>query len=151
MFYNPKWQKYFMGIAHEVKKNSNCRSRKIGAVLVRDKSIIATGYNGPARGISPCWECFRKDDKSLALCPAAHAEANCIANAARMGVCTMDSVMFVTCEIPCKDCLSILINAGVNLVYISENKFYDQTSSFILSHDEIKTLLCAKEVPSDET
>ena len=139
--YNPKWQKYFREIALKVSENSKCKSRKIGAVLVRDKSIIATGYNGPARGISECWECFRPNKGTLDLCPAAHAEVNCIANAARMGVRTMNSTMFVTCEIPCKDCLSILINAGVDTIYISENKFYDRTSSYILSLERIRTIL----------
>ena len=139
--FNPKWQKYFKEIALKVSENSKCKRRKIGAVLVRDNSIIATGYNGPARGISECWECFRPEGGPLTNCPAAHAEVNCIANAARMGVCTMNSTMFVTCEIPCKDCLSTLINAGVYTVYISENKHYDTTSSYILSHEKIRTLL----------
>lgn len=139
--FTPKWQKYFYKIALSVSENSKCKSRKIGAVLVRDHSIIATGYNGPARGISECWECFRPQRDSLTLCPAAHAEVNCIANAARMGVCTFDTSLFVTCEIPCKDCLSTLINAGVKTVYIAEDKFYDQTSSYILSHENIRVQL----------
>ncbi len=145
MFYNPKWQQYFLNIAIQVAKNSKCKSRQIGAVLVRDKSIIATGYNGPARGVPACWECARSDRKSLKNCPAAHAESNCIANAARMGVCTMDSVMFVTCEIPCKDCLSILINAGICLVYTTSDKFYDATASYIHSCELIRTITYTKE------
>lgn len=139
--FNPRWQNYFREIALKVSENSKCKSRKIGAVLVRDRSIIATGYNGPARGISECWECSRPEGGALTNCPSAHAEVNCIANAARTGVCTMNSTLFVTCEIPCKSCLSTLINAGVVTAYISNNKFYDTTSSYILSHDKIRILL----------
>ncbi len=145
MFYNPKWQNYFYNISLSVAANSKCKSRQIGAVLVRDKSIIATGYNGPARGIDACWECARPNGGPLDICPAAHAEANCIANAARMGVCTMNSIMFVTCEIPCKDCLSILINAGVYLVYTTSDKFYDATASYIHSCELIRTITYTKE------
>lgn len=139
--YNPKWQQYFLSIANAVAQNSKCRSRKIGAVLVRDKSVIATGYNGPARDITSCWDCNRPEGGPLNVCPAAHAEVNCIANAARMGVCTADSTMFVTCEIPCKDCLSTLINAGIKLVYVTELKFYDNLASYILDHGVIKAIL----------
>ena len=132
--YTNEWQKYLHGIARAVAANSKCHSRMIGAILVRDKSIIASGYNGPARGIPQCSPCSRPNKEPITLCPAAHAEANCIANAARMGVCTKGSTMFVTCEIPCKDCLSILINAGVTHIYVEDLKFYDDTAPRIAAY-----------------
>lgn len=70
--------------------------------------------------------------QGLEHCPAVHAEANCIANAARMGICTKDTTMYLTFGIPCKDCLSLLINAGVREIVATELKRYDDLSEFIV-------------------
>ena len=70
--------------------------------------------------------------QGLHICPAVHAEVNCIANAARMGICTSDTTMYVTCGVPCKDCLSLITNAGIREVVVTTLDFYDELSRFIL-------------------
>lgn len=117
------WDRYLLTICNAVSQNSKCLSRKLGAVLVRNNSIVATGYNGPARGVKHCDGpvCPRRvfgypSGEGLHLCPAVHAEANCIANAARLGVCTEGCTLYLNWLTPCKDCLSILINAGIREV-----------------------------------
>ena len=113
------WDEYYLEICHAVAKNSKCLSRKIGAILVKDKSIISTGYNGPPRGVAPCntrWDTDLKDLKpkdwitacpryvlgyksgqGLQLCPAGHAERNALINAARQGIKTKNSIIY-SCE-----------------------------------------------------
>lgn len=128
------WDHYFLNICKEISKKSHCLSRQFGAILVRDKSIISTGYNGPARGVEHCKgrECPRhragyKSGEHLNLCRATHAEANCIANAARNGVCTLGATLYLNGVRPCKDCTSLLINAGVvEIVHFAG--YYDSLS-----------------------
>lgn len=138
------WDEYFFEIAVKVQSQSKCLSRKIGAVLTRDNIIVATGYNGPPRKLPHCSERYNTDTcprqvkgypsgEGLHICPAAHAEANCIANAARVGVRVKGTIMYVTCEIPCKDCLALLINAGVKEVVCVETNFYDYLSGYIVN------------------
>jgi len=115
------WDRYFLNICIEIAKKSHCLSRRFGAILVRDKSIISTGYNGPARGVLHCDPCPRhlmgcKSGERLDLCRATHAEANCIANAARNGVCTLGATLYLNGVHPCKDCTSLLINAGIRAI-----------------------------------
>jgi dCMP deaminase len=107
--------------------------------LVYDRSIIATGYNGPPRSIDHCKGsiCPRQkagfgSGKGLSICPASHAEINTICNAARMGVCTRDTTMYMTCGIPCKDCLKYIINAGVRELVCTSLDFYDTLSPMIV-------------------
>ena len=154
-----RWNLYYYNMACVVASNSQCYSRKIGAVLVKDKSIIATGYNGPARGIPQC-DCRQIRDgkntylpredricprrahnypsgKGLHMCIAEHAERNCIANAARHGVCTKDSHIYLTCEIPCSNCLTLLINAGITSITVTKLNFYDQNGGYIIKHSNL--------------
>lgn len=70
--------------------------------------------------------------QGLNLCPAVHAEANCIANAARIGICTKDTTMYLSCGIPCKDCLSLMLNAGIREAVVTDMEQYDELTSFIL-------------------
>lgn len=153
-----KWDNYFMSIARIVGKNSSCLSRKIGAILVKDKSIIATGYNGAPRGVPHCENrnknkemiCPRKlqgykSGEGLHLCIAAHAERNCLIDAARRGVSTLGTVLYCDCMIPCKDCLVEIINAGVYEVVCNLSgsntknigKFYDEMSEYILDNSNL--------------
>lgn len=117
--------KYYMNIALLSAKRSKCLSRQVGAVLVKDDSIISVGFNGPSRGMTHCGDiggCIRRamhdyeSGKYLDKCPAAHAEQNAVAFAAYHGVSTKDAVCYVT-EFPCKDCMNSLINAGVKKIY----------------------------------
>jgi len=132
-----------------VGKQSKCFSRQIGVVLVRDKSIISTGYNGPPRGIPHCEErskqaiCPRrvegyKSGNGLHICVAAHAELNAILNAARMGICTKDATLYCDCGIPCKNCLIALINAGIEEIVCTNMDYYDDLSPFLLGHSNIQ-------------
>jgi dCMP deaminase len=145
---------YFLRIAREVASNSKCYSRKIGAVLVKDKAIIASGYNGPPRGMHPCrytnafgdlWidGCPRKEQgfasgEGLHLCPAAHAERNALIQAARTGVSTKGTTLYCYCEQVCKDCAAEIVNAGVErLVYLDGGVPYDDLAGKILAECNI--------------
>jgi deoxycytidylate deaminase len=71
------------------------------------------------------------------MCIAEHAERNCIANAARHGVCTKDAHMYLTCEIPCSNCLSLLINAGVTDITVTKLNYYDQTGEYLIKNSNL--------------
>jgi dCMP deaminase len=137
------WDQYFLNICQAVAENSKCLSRKLGAVLVRHNSIVATGYNGPARGVAHCTDtCPRRkagypSGEGLHLCPATHAEANCIANAARLGVCTEGCTLYLNWLTPCKDCLSLLINAGIDEIVTSSTGTYDYLTGKILESPDV--------------
>jgi dCMP deaminase len=139
-----KWDKYFFEICVAVASKSPCLSRKIGAILVRDHSIVSTGYNGPARHYPHCeTKCPRKilkfkSGEGLHLCPAAHAEGNCVANAARNGVSTIGTTLYMNCIIPCKDCAILLVNAGVSEVVVVSSDLYHSMSSLILEKGNVK-------------
>ncbi len=117
------WDEFFFGIAKRVSERSTCKRWNYGCVLVRDKTIISTGFNGAPRGYIHCTDvgCAKEGyelGKGSEFCRAAHAEQNAIANAARMGVCAMDSELYVYLpELPCPLCAKILINAGVTKVH----------------------------------
>lgn len=159
-----KWDNYFMGIARAVGNNSKCLSRKIGAILVLDKSIISTGYNGPPRGIPHCAVrnlnneeiCPRKllrfkSGEGLHLCVAGHAERNCLINACRMGIAVNGSTLYCDCGIPCKDCLIEIINAGIERIVFNtkgsntanKGAYYDEISKWILGNSDL--ILCPVE------
>jgi len=151
------WHSYFMSIAEVVATNSKCFSRKIGAVLVRDNAIIATGYNGPPRGLHPCRVlndygdayiecCPRKEQgyesgKGLHLCVAAHAERNALIQAARTGVTTMGATLYCYCGQVCKDCAVEIVNAGVKrLVFLEGAPDYDSLAGYVLSQCGIEVV-----------
>lgn len=122
----PFWHTFFMKIAKEVSQMSTCASgRKVGAVFVRDKHILATGFNGvPAKYPHPT-SCARKEKglgsgQGLSECLCAHAETNGIANAAQEGVSLKGSTAYVTTK-PCANCAGMLVNAGVKKVYYEED------------------------------
>ena len=117
------WDDYFMDLAHLVSSRSTCRRHNVGAVLVGEgMEIISTGYNGAVRGAKDCLElgCLRdqlgiKSGTRHEICRAVHAEQNAIINAARQGVSTLNSTMYVTIN-PCLICAKMIINAGVKRV-----------------------------------
>ena len=138
-----RWDTYFHSICVAVATKSPCLSRQIGAILVRDKSIIATGYNGPARGYPHCIdECPRrlsgfKSGEGLEHCPASHAEMNCVANAARIGTNTCGSTLYMNSLLPCKFCAVILVNAGISEIVVDETKPYHEMSIDIFKHGNV--------------
>ncbi|MBI3307730.1 MAG: dephospho-CoA kinase [Candidatus Omnitrophica bacterium] len=118
----PEWDPYFMGIAKVVALRSNCIKRKVAAVIVKDKRIIATGYNGTPRGVKNCNEggCPRCNNidasgKGLEECLCSHAEENSIVQSAYHGVNIKDSVLYTTFS-PCLMCTKMIINAGIKEV-----------------------------------
>lgn len=115
---------YFMKIARLVSERSTCIKQHVGAVLVKDNHIIATGYNGAPRGIPHCTKetCLRLNSKSLEEshhCRGVHAEQNTIIQAALHGTSTENSVIYTT-HFPCMSCTKILINAGVKEIVYEE-------------------------------
>ncbi|MCX8006557.1 MAG: cytidine/deoxycytidylate deaminase family protein [Coriobacteriia bacterium] len=122
----PSWDEYFMSIAQHVAGRSTCVRRQTGAVLVKDKRILATGYNGVPSGLAHCADvgCLRErlaipSGANHELCRGIHAEQNAVIQAARHGICIDGSVAYCTHQ-PCVLCAKILINAGVaEVVYAS--------------------------------
>lgn len=118
----PDWDDYFMEIAYVVAKRSTCLRRQIGALLVKDRHILATGYNGAPRGLAHCGEvgCLREQlgvpsGERHELCRGLHAEQNTIIQAAVQGICVAGSTLYCTAS-PCSLCAKMLINAGVERV-----------------------------------
>ncbi|MFC1706515.1 cytidine/deoxycytidylate deaminase family protein [Planctomycetota bacterium] len=122
----PSWQEYFLKIAHEVAGRSTCLRRRVGAVLVRDRQILATGYNGAPRGITHCDEkgCIREQlglpsGERHELCRGLHAEMNAIVQAAVHGISVEGATLYCTNH-PCSLCTKMLINARVVGVVAAE-------------------------------
>jgi len=112
------WEKYFMNIAIEVATRSTCDRKHVGAVIVREKTILSTGYNGSIKGLPHCDEVGHEmvDGHSIRT---THAEANAIAQSAKNGVGIKDSEIFVTAS-PCYNCFKLIANAGIKLIYYDE-------------------------------
>ncbi|QBG47188.1 dCMP deaminase family protein [Verrucomicrobia bacterium S94] len=130
----PDWDEYFMDIAHVVSKRGNCCRRKVAAVIVRDRRIISTGYNGTPRGIPNCFEggCPRCNSDApsgsdLGDCICAHAEENAIVQAAYHGISVRDGSLYCTLS-PCLLCTKMIINAGIKeVIYEEEYHFSPQS------------------------
>jgi len=123
----PDWNHYFMQIASVVATRSTCMRRQVGALLVLNKRILSTGYNGAPSGLSHCLEvgCLREQLKVPSgerheLCRGLHAEQNAIIQAAVHGVAIKGSVLYCT-HYPCALCAKMLVNAGVRSLVLSEN------------------------------
>ncbi len=115
----PSWDDYFMTIAEDVATRATCIRRKVGAVLVKDKRILSTGYNGVPTGITHCTPetCLRTiynvpSGERHELCRGLHAEQNAIIQAAYHGVSIKDAILYVTHQ-PCSICTKMLINSGI--------------------------------------
>lgn len=179
------WDKYFYEMCKAVAKNSKCLSRQIGSVLVRDKLIVSTGYNGPPRGLPHCGvrhlfdekmrndlmrtEVFKEDKykyfeyvssvrgksylklkvcprrvfgfksgEGLDYCVAGHAERSSLINAARNGISTKGTILYMSCGVPCVNCLVEIINAGVLEIVITKLDWYDMSSEYVLKNSSLK-------------
>jgi len=153
------WDEYFLLLCNTISSNSKCLSRKIGAVVSIDHSIISTGYNGPPRSIPSCSERWSKDEilkkaihdglnidknkcprytlnyksgEGLHICVAGHAERNSLINAARHGIAVKGAIMYMNCPIPCSQCLVEIINAGISEIVVTKLEYYDEVSKYIL-------------------
>ncbi len=145
-------EKYYFNIAKAISMKSPCSRRKCGAILVKNDSIISSGYNGSARGSTNCGEeipCIK--DKyheepltSYIHCPAIHGEVNSIINSARSGISTIGSTLFLyssiatDCGRPCIYCRRVIINAGVQDCYFgNENEIqHEEIQDWIKLEDE---------------
>ena len=120
------WDDYFMEITRLVAKRSTCLRRHVGAIIVRDKRILATGYNGAPRGLPHCSEtgCLREEmgvpsGQKQELCRGLHAEQNAIIQAALSGVSIEDSQLYSVTR-PCIVCAKMIINAGIKRIVFEE-------------------------------
>ncbi|MFH2012224.1 MAG: cytidine/deoxycytidylate deaminase family protein [Pseudomonadota bacterium] len=134
----PSWEEYFMDITCLVAKRATCRRRQVGAILVKDKRVLSTGYNGAPMGLAHCLDigCLREQNNIPSgerheLCRGLHAEQNAIIQAAYHGVSVNDSVLYCT-NLPCIICLKMLINAGIKKI------FYKDGYADKLSYDMVK-------------
>ena len=143
----PSWDEYFMEMAALAAKRSTCLRRQVGAVIVRDKRAIATGYNGAPQGLLHCAErggCFREkmnvpSGERHELCMALHAEQNAIIQAAAFGLSIEGSVIYITHQ-PCVICAKMIINAGIRRILVREG-YPDQLASDILAEAGLKIVL----------
>ena len=112
------WKDYFMNIAREVATRSTCDRKHVGAVIVREKTILSTGYNGSIKGLPHCDEvgCEMVDGHCVRT---THAEANAIVQAAKNGIQINQSEIYVTAS-PCYDCFKLIANAGINVIYYDD-------------------------------
>ena len=134
----PSWDKYFMDIAHVAATRSNCSRRQVAAVLVRDKQIISTGYNGTPRGIKNCADggCPRCNSnvpsgEQLGQCLCSHAEENAIVQAACYGIAVKGATLYTTFS-PCLQCAKMIINAGISEVIYYQHYTIDDVSLALL-------------------
>jgi dCMP deaminase len=123
------WDEYFMNIAKEVGTRSTCDRKHVGAVIVRDKSILATGYNGSIRGLPHCDEEGHLMEEGHCV-RTVHAEANAIVQAAKNGVRIDQAGIYVTAS-PCWGCFRLIANAGIGRIYFGE--FYRDQKIFEFS------------------
>lgn len=139
----PSWDEYFMEMAGLVSRRATCVRRMVGAVLVRDKRILATGYNGAPSGLAHCLEteCVRQklhipSGQRHELCRGLHAEQNVLLQAALHGTSTKGSVLYITNQ-PCVICAKMLINAGIQEVVIG-GEYPDTLAAQFLRDAKIK-------------
>lgn len=135
------WDEYFIEILKIVSQRSSCLSRQVGAVIVKDNRILATGYNGSPSGVQSCYEkgyCIRKNSKSgenLNMCFATHAEENAILQCAKFGISCDGATIYITC-FPCERCMKSIIQSGIKeIVYI--NDYNDQISKSLANLSKI--------------
>jgi len=139
----PSFDEYFMEIAKIVAKRSTCLRRQVGAVIVKDKHILSTGYNGVPKGFPHCDEigCVREklgipEGERHELCLGLHAEQNAIIQAAVFGVSIKGATLYVT-HFPCSVCAKMIVNAEIKeVVYL--NDYPDELSKEILKKSNIK-------------
>lgn len=124
------WEKYFMNIAAEVATRSTCDRKNIGAVIVKNKTILSTGYNGSIKGLPHCDEAGHEMVDGHCV-RTTHAEANAIVQAAKNGVAIDGAEIYVTAS-PCYHCFKLIANGGIKTIYYHE--FYRDEK--ILSHAE---------------
>ena len=142
----PSWDEYFLSIARLVATRSTCLRRQVGAVIVKDKQVLATGYNGAPSGSVHCEEvgCLREELKIPSgerheLCRALHAEQNAFLQAAKHGVSLKDSTLYITTQ-PCSICAKMIINAGIRKIII-EGAYPDEFALELLNESGVELVV----------
>jgi dCMP deaminase len=141
----PSWEEYFMDITHMVKSRSTCLRRHIGAIIVKDKNILTTGYNGAPSGTQHCLDvgCLREQmnvpsGERHELCRALHAEQNAIIQAAKHGISIEGADLYCT-NLPCLICSKMIINAGIRRIYY-EGDYPDHLSREMLAEAGVELI-----------
>jgi dCMP deaminase len=142
----PSWDDYFMKIARDVSERATCIRRKVGAVIVKDKRILSTGYNGAPAGIAHCTEktCLRTinnipSGERHELCRGLHAEQNAIIQAALHGVSINNASIYITNQ-PCSICTKMLINSGIKR-FIYREPYNDVLAMEMMKEANISALI----------
>ncbi|HIT77652.1 MAG TPA: cytidine/deoxycytidylate deaminase family protein [Candidatus Limihabitans stercoravium] len=143
-----KWDKRFMELTQKVAEWSSCyqENRHVGAIIVRDKRVLTTGYNGAPSGIKSCverGECLRKklgipSGTRHELCYAVHAEQNAIAQAAKLGIVLEGATLYCTHQ-PCVICAKMIINSGIKRIVYKEG-YPDEFSIELLKEAGVETV-----------
>ena len=147
----PSWDEYFLSIARLVATRSTCLRRKVGAVVVKNKQVLATGYNGAPRGITHCDQvgCLREElnvpsGQRHELCRALHAEQNAFLQAARHGVSLDGADLYVTTQ-PCSICAKMIINVGIKKIII-EGDYPDEFALKFLNEAKVEIVVVNNEM-----
>jgi dCMP deaminase len=142
----PSWDEYFLNIAKLVATRSTCLRRNVGAVVVKNKQVLATGYNGAPSGIVHCEEvgCLREQlrvpsGERHELCRALHAEQNAFLQAARHGISLNGGTLYITTQ-PCSICAKMIINVGIEKVVI-EGDYPDELAVNLLEEAGVELML----------
>jgi len=139
----PSWDEYFISIASLVARRSTCLRRQVGALIVKERRILATGYNGTPSGIKHCSQtgCLREKLKIPSgerheLCRGLHAEQNALLQAALYGISVKDATFYITNQ-PCIICTKMIINAGIKEIVIADG-YPDRMAGEFLKEAGIK-------------
>ena len=141
----PSWNEYFIEIVELVKTRSTCLRRQVGALIVKDRRILSTGYNGAPMGIKHCSEvgCLREElhvpsGERHELCRGVHAEQNAIVQAAYSGTSIKGSTLYITTS-PCSVCAKMIINAGIKKV-IFKGDYPDKMAMSMLAEAGVRVV-----------
>jgi len=142
----PSWDEYFMTIAADVATRATCVRRKVGALIVKDRRILSTGYNGVPTGITHCTPetCLRAcnnipSGERHELCRGLHAEQNAIIQAAYHGVSIKDAVLYATVQ-PCSICTKMLINGGIKS-FIFKDPYNDPLAQEMMEEAGVQVII----------
>ena len=147
----PSWDEYFMQMAELTAQRSTCLRRHVGAVIVQDKHVVATGYNGAPKGVAHCAElggCLREkmgipSGERHELCRALHAEQNAIIQAATLAQSIEGASIYITHQ-PCIICAKMIINAGIKRIVVKEG-YPDEMSVKMLDEAGLKIVMFGEE------
>lgn len=139
----PCWDEYFMTLVEDVKERSTCLRRQVGALIVKENRILATGYNGAPTGCTHCEQsgCLREklhipSGQRHELCRALHAEQNAFLQASKYGIAVQGATLYVTTQ-PCSLCAKMIINAGIAKV-VFKGEYPDELSLELLKEAKIE-------------